>query len=857
VGRGAIALLVRGELRRRVGAYVGVALVVALGGGAGLAAAIAADRTNRAYPDYVEEAEVTPLVVNPSIASRSVDELIRTLPGVRSVHSDAIFLASSRVAEPVTFAEFLSAPESWLQVRGSYDGRYIEVDRPIVRDGRLPTGREELFVSDDYRRDLERNLGRPVAIGDVVDLSFWWGFAADSDSPPDEIVRPIGVEQLRVVGFGHLPDEVLPDELYPRQRLIVSSDIAARYDCLGDLGPDMTLEEATLSATPLDCARQYRYYSLGLEPDARPSAISDAFNAATEDLNAEIPEVLREDIGYYFVTQDRTDLDHAVRQTTRPTVVSLVVFAVLAALATLTVTALAVARILQRGERDQLTHRAFGLRPRERAAVVAAVPLLAGAVGIVVAVAIAWVSSRQAPIGSVRAIVPEAGFSLPFRVAGPAVAALAFSFVVVTALVVLRHVARGTSEERRPLRTGRLLALTGQARGGPASTEGVRSAIGARSGAGGRAVLGGCVVALATIVGAVVFGATLTAVVDTPDRYGWPWDVSVITGGGYGDTVADRVTADLDDDPDVSDYAFFALDASSRVGDEIVPTIFGFEGSGGTELPLVRGRLAEGPGEALIGAITADDLDLTVGERVAVDSTIYEVGEVEIVGVAVLPSLGPFIADRTGLGSGLFVVVGDGADTEFNPATLTGIRLRDGVDPHTYLRRLGDDVLAWDAQGWAPQAHGNPVRSPEIVNADNLRAGPVVLGVLLALGLVAALALTVAQSVRDRRRDLAVLRTLGFSGRDLRATVRWQAATIVVIGIFVGVPLGLVIGRLTWRSYADALGLVPDADLPVLWLIVVLALLVAVVLASASLPARAAARVSPSETMRAPNGWRD
>ena len=46
--------------------------------------------------------------------------------------------------------------------------------------------------------------------------------------------------------------------------------------------------------------------------------------------------------------------------------------------------------------------------------------------------------------------------------------------------------------------------------------------------------LGGSVVAVAAMVAAVVFGASLTGLVSHPVRYGWNWDVLVQAEGSYG-----------------------------------------------------------------------------------------------------------------------------------------------------------------------------------------------------------------------------------------------------------------------------------------------------------------------------------
>jgi hypothetical protein len=48
--------------------------------------------------------------------------------------------------------------------------------------------------------------------------------------------------------------------------------------------------------------------------------------------------------------------------------------------------------------------------------------------------------------------------------------------------------------------------------------------------------------------------------------------------------------------------------------------------------------------------------------------------------------------------------------------------------------------------------------------------------------------------------------------------VCWQATTVALFGIVVGIPLGLAAGQLVWRTFATNLGAVPVATVPV-WLI--------------------------------------
>jgi predicted lysophospholipase L1 biosynthesis ABC-type transport system permease subunit len=65
----------------------------------------------------------------------------------------------------------------------------------------------------------------------------------------------------------------------------------------------------------------------------------------------------------------------------------------------------------------------------------------------------------------------------------------------------------------------------------------------------------------------------------------------------------------------------------------------------------------------------------------------------------------------------------------------------------------------------------------------------------------------VRPSVRRRRRDLAVLKTLGFVRGQVSAAVAWQATTVALVALAVGLPLGVALGRWSWSLLIDRIGL--------------------------------------------------
>jgi hypothetical protein len=362
-------------------------------------------------------------------------------------------------------------------------------------------------------------------------------------------------------------------------------------------------------------------------------------------------------------------------------------------------------------------------------------------------------------------------------------------------------------------------------------------------------VLAGCIVSVAVVVAATVFGSNLTDVASSPARYGWPWQVGVVTGAGYGSADVGAVDATLAGRADVRDYGLYGFDPATRLDGEPVPVVYGDPRGDVTPLTVVDGRNATALGEIVLGSRTAHELGVRIGDQVSLESPQFTTTTATVVGTAVLPSVGSFVADRSGLGRGAFLATETSPDPDAAPA-FVAIRLREGTDPSRFVDDIDADLVGWDLTGAMPVVLRSPVRPPEIVNIREMQGAPLLLAGSLTVALAVGLAMSISVSVRDHRRDLAILRALGLGGRALESTVRWQAISVIAIGLVAGMPLGIVAGRVAWRAFAEQLGIAPHAQLPLGRLVLVAVAGTVIALVAAQRPGRSAARLSPAEILR-------
>jgi hypothetical protein len=292
--------------------------------------------------------------------------------------------------------------------------------------------------------------------------------------------------------------------------------------------------------------------------------------------------------------------------------------------------------------------------------------------------------------------------------------------------------------------------------------------------------------------------------------------------------------------------------------------------------PTLSGHPLETNNQIVLGAATLAQLHKHVGDTVIAsygtrrDAPVYvPPTRLVIVGTTTLPAIGSAQTLHTSMGTGAIIPTGVEPPAfqrflrspypAFNGPKMVFVRLRPGVTPAEGLASLqriahaGNKAFAAVPNGVAAGASVNVLRvqyPAEIENYRSMGATPVLLAAGLAAGAVAALGLTLTASVRRRRRDLALLKALGFTRRQLAACVAWQTTVAATIGVIAGIPLGIALGRWLWILFAHQIYAVPRPTVPALPLVCIGLGALVLANAAAALPGRYAARTPAALVLR-------
>lgn len=786
-----VGICARALLRRRLLGALAVALLIGIAGGAVMATVAGARRTDSSLTRFLDETNEPDETIFP-LDFRDFDKIdaaaVGRLPGVARAGSMLGYLMGVRTEH------------AGLIVADNADALAIEDDVAfeLSRAGRL-VGRmprkdrvNEVFVNDVVAGDYELALGSvlPASFARFSDL-----LAAPPDATPEQFEALFKAVDLRVVGIGRVVDQFLANENQERGVIVLSPAFA----------------------------REFRNYAtfrvLGVrlrDPDDLTK-----FEAAVRDRYADVPLQL----------MSRRTKEATYDRVVQPYVDALRLFGIVAALTGLLVTAQALVRLVAADATDGATLDALGATRRQRASVSATRALFTVAAGAVLAAIFAIAASPLFPVGPSRDAELHEGLRIDAVVLGVGVLVLVFLLTAAVGWTAWRrarlsgHTARADERSRRPSPLANRLARAGA----PVSAvTGVRFAI-ERDRAHGAVplttTLFGLVIAIMTIGAALTFATNLDRLVTTPERYGWNWDTLIDAGDEGAD---DELLSEVKGDESLSAVTV-GTRAIVSIGGHTLPA-YGLQPlRGHATLSVVDGRLAAAVDEVALGAQSLRLLGRDVGDTVVARAADGAETRLRIVGRTVFPSLS--LNATFGIGEGA-ALTADGLraiEPNVGPSFFM-VDLRKGTDFRSVRDHYGEELGVDGVQ-----------RPGDISSYSRIRATPVALAGLLAVLGIGVLVHLLVTSIRDRRRDLAVMKTLGCTRRQVALAVAWQATTLVTVALLAGVPLGVIAGRLTWRAFADDLGIGSGVVVPAAAFIGIAVTSVVVANLIALLPARAAA----------------
>ena len=791
----AARLWARADLRARWLSLVALGIIAGVTGGVALASVSGALRTDSALDRLNQRTNASDAVVFPS--------------QVGAFHPDwSTFEQRPEIASlevwAIVFGDLEGEPEAAIFV--PLDDWAQDMDAPIVVDGRMwdPEADDEIVVADGFAR------AEGIEVGDTVAFSPYPPQpVAEGPTDEEDAAGPAGLDlDLKVVGIVRTPLEPL---FVGDGFNIAAPGVIDRHLGVVD------------------------YIENGYVQLRDPVAdMADLEAHATSDL-AEGAPIL--------------DLHDSARRVTASTDVERTALLLLAAAVTVAGLVLAgqvAGRSASRIQTDARVLQAVGMRRASVAGATALAHVTSSVVALGTCVATAVVTSRWLPLGQASRVEPDPGMRLDAALVLPGA-------VLVAVLLLASTFATGwlVAGAPRAADVGALPGLVEWLRRHASPPVGIGATLALRKGRGRNSVavrpaLAGAAVGVLGVAAALTLGAGLQGALDHPERAGSVWDASVATNDqevslhtSFRKDFVDAVSG-LDEIAATAQVDRVAVQVNGATG---LPTFstrpIDDQGRSPIQLATLDGRGPERVGEAALGPASAKTLGVEVGDTVEIGA---EGREVEVVGTALFP-----VDVHAQFDEGIWLFPDDldaVAPLDEDAGRYLVTEFRDGVSDEE-----GVAALQAAAEPFGGYSVGREV-PPELANLRGVRSLPTVLAGFLAAFAVAALLHVLVTTSRVRAGEFAVLRAIGFTRRGTRRIIHVQAAVVFVVGLAVGIPLGLALGRTGWGLIAERVPLevVTPMALVATALLVPVGLMIAQVLSLA--PARRAVRRSPAEVLR-------
>jgi len=791
---GAVRLVFGAELHRRWRSWLILVVLVAVVGGVVLAAAAAGRRTATAFPRFVASHGYDVYIFN----QKPVPGLSR-LPGVSSVTT---------------------------------------IGNPASGQPTCACTNRAITPSNFYINELS-----PTALRRVVKLV---AGRMPAESSPSDVLASFTLEQDYGVHIG----SVIHAPLYASSQL---SALASGAN-VAPSGPTVALHVVGIVAAEMEFpVGTTPEYDLFTTPAFARSVnkrvpLASVYLVRLRDGSASLPRLAAAagPLHLDYVSNQATAAA-AVAASIHPQAVGWWVLAVLAALAGLAVIGQALSRqsVVESEEYPSLV--AVGLLRRQLIVLGTARNLMVALVGAAGAVIIAFALSPLTPVGEARLAEPSTGLAFD-----PLVLLLgALGTVLVVLLLgiwptVRASRARAGGERASGIHSSSIVAKLATTGAPPSAVIGVRNALERGRGAASVPVgtaLFGSVLAVAALVATVVFAGSLTHLTTTPVLYGSNYQLAFSTSnGGPGNPTT--WVASLKRDHSISAIMLAVTGEVSIKGHDVL-ALAGKTVRGPMLLSTVDGRLPASEHDMTLGNTTLHQLGAHVGSVLTVTLQLPTGGSrtapFRVVGTASFPS-----DAGGGLGTGSAFTMAGYLDAVCPPGgAASGCRQAFAANQNFLVFAKATsgpkgqaDIARYIAQDRAIR----PTIPTSLVNFGEAVNFPLILGFVLAVFGVATLLHLLVVSVVRRRREMGLLKALGFVNAQVGATVLWQATTVALVGIVIGIPLGIVVGRVVWNAFATNLGAVPVATVPALTIVVLAIGVFVVANVLATLPALTSAR---------------
>jgi hypothetical protein len=802
----AIGTWLRVDLRHRWKSLVIIGLLVAFAGGTIIAAVAGARRGDTALRRLDALTLPATAVVLPNQPGFDWGRVER-LPEVASVSTFSVDYTLAYQGLPADVAGFPPANDTILR----------SIEKPVVFQGRVfdPRRIGEAVVTPMFVADHHRGVGDSVILQLPTPREMETG---QGSGPGGSLTGPR--LRLRIVGVVRSP--WISDSPGSDGAILMSPAVAARYPL-------------SVVGSPRN---QFSFVNALVRLRGGEAAIPR--------LRRDIARLTgRQDIDIWDLPQQYADAQRQIAFEAR----CLVALAAAAFLASLFLVGQTLARFASASGAELQIMRVLGMTSGEVTGAAAAAPALAGLAGAGLAAGFAVAVSPWFPIGTAALLEPSPGLSADWAVIGPAMALITLLVAGGAALAGRATLAAGRREV--PVRGS--AAAAGAARAGfPVPVViGTRFALEPGRGPSSvpvRPAQIGAVAGVLGIVAAFTFSYGVSDTVAHPGRFGQTFQlISEIGVNGKDLGPAPQFVRALNRLPAVAGVDDSRVAVATGGGGAGSITLYEYHVGGPKAIPIVvlRGRMPRSAHEVLLAPRTLAALHAGVGSQVRLAGN----RATEVLTVT---------------GSGL---VPEGSHNSYadggwlTPAGFSG--LFTGFKFHIVLIRTTPGVPAARA---AQIVHGQLARvAPHLASADlepvpspmemaelrQVQVLPVVLGVFLALLAIGAVGHALVTVVQRRIQDVAVLRVMGMTPRQCRLIVLTQGSVLALAGLLIGVPAGLVVGRLLWRTVA---GYTPVQYVPPIATVVMVVIVpAALVLASllGAWPGHRAAHLRVANALRA------